>query len=210
MSFSPNDMRIKLPKRPSDPTWGLMPSDMDMLDMFILNEFMPFHEIWRLIKDDKRSESSYKNAARGFLKQTDSEAYLIKRKSQIDAYFNPNSIDPFDIGLDEIPENAEEILMKKAWKEIDTKGLDSKAAEWWFKELLKGKDEITEVAPPLRILAESCHSCRYKAACEENLYDGCKYCKYKVFANENGVKYSHKDQLDLPKDFYTLIKTNKE
>lgn len=208
MEFSPNELRYELPERKKNPISGLTPKEMDMLDLFILAPFMRFNDIWKMITDDKRSQAAIKASSSAFLISYDSQVYLTDRKSQIDAYFKPdnNILD----NLEEIPADADERIKKMMWNKIKDGNIDNKAAEWWFKDVLKDREVETEVAPPLRILAESCYSCRYKAACETELYDGCKYCKYKKYANKNGVKYTYKDQLDLPKDFYEHLKPIEE
>lgn len=209
MEFSPNKLKYDLPKRNKAPDSGLTEAQMNMLDMFILLPFMKFHDIWIMITDEKRSLTAAKNASKAFLTCYDSQIYLTERKAQLDAYFKPNdSDDILGKDIEEIPKDSTNLLLKRAWAEFEKDGFDSKAAELLLKQAMKNMDIDQEVTPPLRILAEACHSCRYKAACETHLYDGCKYCKYKAYANKNGVNYTHKDQLDLPKDFYNQI--NKE
>lgn len=207
MEFSPDKLRYDLPKRKKAGDSGLTSAEMDMLDMFLLVSSMKMQDIWKLVTNDKRSEALIRATSKAFLTSYDSQIYLTERKAQLDAYFKPNDNDDI-LGkdIDEIPKDSTNLLLKRAWAEFEKDGFDSKAAELLLKQAMKNMDIDQEVTPPLRILAEACHSCRYKAACETHLYDGCKYCKYKSYANKNGVKYTHKDQLDLPKDFYKQIK----
>lgn len=202
------------PKPKNKSTDTLSPQEKLMLDMFIFMPNTKFHEIYKMVYPTaKGTPAKIRDDANQILISYAAEAYLKERKAEIDSHIGltaPDGSEIFDIELKDIPDNAEEILMKKAWKEIEDKGLDSKAAEWWFKDLLKDKDASLDVAPPLRILAESCHSCRYKAMAETELYDGCKFCKYKKYANKNGVTYTYKNQLDLPKDFYTKNNIKKD
>lgn len=59
-------------------------------------------------------------------------------------------------------------------------------------------NEMEEIKPPQRYLPISeCGRCRYFIFCEsDEVVDECKRCKYRKYANENGVKYTHKTQLD--------------
>ena len=58
--------------------------------------------------------------------------------------------------------------------------------------------DIEESTPPQRYLPISeCGRCRYYIFCEsDEVVDECKRCKYKKYANENGVKFTHKTQLE--------------
>lgn len=209
MEFSPDKLRYDLPKRKKAGDSGLTSAEMDMLDMFLLVSSMKMQDIWKLVTNDKRSEALIRATSKAFLTSYDSQIYLTERKAQLDAYFKPTKKNAeSSIGKeDDTIENRYQRILDEAFREFEKSGFDAKSSEFLLKDAAKKLEMVTtSVAPPLRILAEACHSCRYKAACETHLYDGCKYCKYKSYANKNGVGYTHKDQLDLPKDFYKQIK----
>lgn len=200
----PAQVNFKLPPPVKKRMWSLSDKECLFLDMTIFLP-LPNWEIFRMVmaKDGATlTETLCKTRAAGVTTSMDGKEYLEYRLTQLNNYFYPDEgatkKEKVKIGPDGFPEGLTQkvmILMDDMLNKPNAEGF-SDAFKLAFQKVSKDMDLSNLGEPPKRYLPEMCKECRYKVFCEGECLDECKICRYRKYANDNGVFYTHKDQLD--------------
>lgn len=194
-------MIFKLPpKLRTDKAWSLTDREKDALDYsLVINK--PRDEIYNIFCAPQLTRAQCRARASALWSSKDATEYMELRTRQIEDSLPSRSKSGEQSGEAFSEEFA--LTLKKL---IADKALDANSQDQWDAIKIAAaqvfKDTTMSFEAPRRYLPESCRTgpCRYLAYCELALQDECKYCKYKKYAEENGVRYTHADMLDIPKD----------
>lgn len=169
---------------------------LDMTLMKFANDRDCFKMTYNGVKDF--SDTQMGNRASAVKNSADGIEYLTARKQQLQGYYFSSEEEDLDKKF-EFDSGFRNKVMQKLSEAIDDSGspLHNDAVKTAWTKIAKdfqSEDEIID--PPLRVLAESCRSCRYKLFVENNTVDECVRCKYRKFSNSEGIFYDHKDMLE--------------
>ena len=172
--------------------------EVTFLEMYLFTDQFA-HDIYKYLFNTKdMSDASIRKNAAKLLQSNDAQVYVEDRMAQIDNFLNKTetAITPDDEDiLDENGQFRPEIIrqvMIQAGREFKKKGnVDNRLFEKMFDYIMKNSNISSEAEKPIRVLAEQCHTCRYRIYCEENCDDVCKLCRYQI---ESETKYDHKTQ----------------
>lgn len=193
-----------LPAPISNRIWSLTEKDKFFLDLTMIHK-KPHGDLYRLVVADPGiTDAQCRSRASGLVTSMDGADYIKSRGLQLTEYFYPD-LKPKDgkkIGADGFSEGFQQKAIQEleriAGNPNDPNFFD--AIKVVMAKLSKDLLERGSMAPPQRYLPEMCSACRYKAFCEGEAEDECKICKYKKFANDNGIEYNYKDQLEKPEN----------
>lgn len=191
----------KIPNRiVVDKPWSLTEREKDAIDYSLIS-MKPRDEIYNIFCAPQLTKAQCRSRSSALWSSMDAREYIELRSSQFEDVFTPKNSDQ-----KQTEEAFSEEFSSTLKKLIADKALDPNSSDQWDAIKIAAaqvfKDTTTSLEAPRRYLAESCRSspCRYLAYCELALQDECKYCKYKKYGEDNGIKYDHKNMLDIPKD----------
>ncbi|WAX17212.1 hypothetical protein PF672P2_00075 [Parabacteroides phage PF672P2] len=210
--------RFNIPKAPKDDMSNLTEAQRMALDLFILMPSLSFYEALQMVLNkDGRSKrpADIKIAAKSLAGTMDARTYVETRYRQISRFFmgkyvsgegvfkeerialNDGQQARVDLSSEEFANDVLQKIKDVAYDVNDPKSFD--ALKMIGAKVLKDLEMGRALEPPLRVLAENCGSCRYRIFCEDEtkVEDICKRCKYKEYAENNGVSFTHKDQLKI-------------
>jgi len=194
-------MIYKIPNRTNlNKPWSLTEREKDALDYSIVS-MKPRDEIYNIFCAPQLTKAQCRSRASALWSSMDAKEYLEIRMTQFEDLLAPKKSDK-----KQTEEAFSEEFSATLKKLIADKALDPNSSDQWDAIKIAAaqvfKDTTMSFEAPRRYIPESCRTgpCRYLAYCELALQDECKYCKHKKYAEEHGVRYTHVDMLDIPKD----------
>lgn len=195
---------LKIPAGINERHWNLSERERFFLDLTIMTDQLP-SELYQMVFVSGETQVQRSRKATAILNSTDGREYTELRSKQLVKWYGGDEAQE-DKGGKAKPKTIEEAFadlaptfIKELYTIMENRN-DAAFADTMKLFLAKSlKDIQTDKMsdPPRRYLPEICYNCRYKAFCESQCDDECEVCRYKKYANENGVVYDHKNQLEI-------------
>lgn len=188
-----------LPSAKKRPDSALSSADVLCLEIYHFTG-LTFAEVYKMVYNARdKSEATIRKASKDLIDSNDAQTYLEDRRSQVEKFIVGVSKgdDQEDDYINEDGSFKQDVIRKmgsKIAKAALSDGADGKRfLEIASNVIMKQQNMKAEGEPPLRVLAEQCHSCRYRIHIEENYDDVCKICRYQI---DSETKHNHKKQLE--------------
>lgn len=195
----------KIPTRANPDSNELKPKDKDCIFYYVITGCQK-ETAYRLFIEPVMAltDLQLKKIAKVYFEDPVIDDYVKRYRETLEDFLNNDDKEESE----DISEGAQKKALVKLKKiaikklqNIDTSenpDLDLKIAD---KAGLLDKEVVIEA--PRRYLPQHCSNCPYRIAVEENAdaINECNFCRYKKYANERGVEFEPKDQLDIPENF---------
>ncbi len=197
----------KIPLRPKG-RYDLTTEERDCLTWYLLKGCTQTQAYGLFVRTDLVYQKTLlKTEAQQFFASKDAVAYLKSYQRVIDGVDENSSSELSTKDMEQKKLEAIKSLINWATEQsINISGLDDDTASL----VLKVADKVglfnnleKSEEKPRRYLPERCGDCRYRLFIEQQgkegkLLDDCEYCKFRKYSNENGVRYTPQEQLDIP------------
>lgn len=192
-----------LPPPVDNPIWSLTEKEKLFLDMTIVHKVVAWRLYRMSVADPNITDIQCKKRVQELLTSIDAEDYINTRRLQLSKHFFPEDFrdkrKPIKIGADGFSEGFEQKVIRELETILDNPSspVFFDALKVAFQKVSSSMDSKSAPEPPKRYLpVVPCGECRYKLFIEKEVIDECKVCRYRQFANDNGIFYDHKNQLD--------------
>ena len=192
---------FKVPAQPQKKIWSLSPKEMLFLDFTIFFSINHW-ELYKMVVKSDITDAQCRLRASALMTSFDGKDYIETRITQMSEFYWPEKEEVKDRkrGKDGFSEDFVPNVIKKLETIVNNPEDPNyfEGIKVALNKVLKDMQSENLSEPPQRYLPENCDACRYKVFCEQQCEDECTICKYRKYANENGVIYDYKDQLEKP------------
>lgn len=197
---------LKLPAPINATTIRMASDEMFFLDLTIMTNELP-GELYRRVFITNETQVSAQRKAAALMSSVEGKTYIEKRRRQLEEWYFPEQSEQ----REGITRKAKTKTIEEALNDLQPTFIEELYATMqnrndpnfgdtmkvFLAKSLKDIQMDKTAVPPLRYLPETCGQCRYKLFCENECENECVVCNYKKYAEENGIFYDHKNQLNV-------------